>query len=320
MQMTVSLAGLRAIEALATHGSISAAAAALGYTPSAVSQQIIRLERDLRQELIERQGRRATLTVPGQILAESARLIIIELESMMAKLQAEMHTVSGVLTVAAFPSAARGILPAAMSRLVRRWPDLELRVLEVASHRAVDLVAGGTADLAVAHDWLGFPMTPPDGLDTRYLGDDVSDVLVNVNHPAARSDVIELRDLINDPWLYEPGSVAHDFLLHAFGQSDGAVLGHMISEYATQIEMVGAGLGVALVPRMGRGALPPTVRALAVRSPPLRRVHGVWRRSSGGRPAIGAALDELENACTDARRRSAGAHLDDAVEYDRDLL
>ena len=118
MQMTVSLAGLRAVEALATHGSISAAAAALGYTPSAVSQQIIRLERDLRQDLVERQGRRAALTVAGQIIAESARRVILELETMNARLQSEMQTVTGVLTVAAFPSAARGIVPAAMSRLV----------------------------------------------------------------------------------------------------------------------------------------------------------------------------------------------------------
>ena len=265
----------------------------MGYTPSAVSQQISRLERDLRQDLVERQGRRAALTVAGQILADSARRIILELETMQARLQAEMQTVSGLLTVAAFPSAARGIVPEAMSRLVRRWPEVELRLLEVASHHAVDLVAGGGADLAVAHDWLGVPMVLPDGMDARHLGDDISDVLVNVNHPAASRDDVELQEFIDDPWLYEPGSVAHDFLLHEFIRLDGAVLGHMISEYATQIEMVGAGFGVALVPRMGRGPLPPTVRALAVRSPPLRRVHGVWRRSSAGRPAIAAALDVL---------------------------
>lgn len=301
MQNTVSLAGLRAIEALATHGSISAAAAALGYTPSAVSQQVIRLERDLRQDLVERQGRRVALTAPGQILAESARRIIIELENMAARLQTELQTVSGVLTVAAFPSAARGIVPTAMSRLIRRWPELQLRVLEVASHRAVDLVAGGTADLAVAHDWLGFPMTIPDGMDIRHLGDDVSDVLVNVGHAAAAREVVELQEFMSDRWLYEPGSVAHEFLLNAFAPSNGVVLGHMISEYATQIEMVGSGLGVALVPRMGRGPLPASVRALTVRSPPLRRVHGVWRQPSGGRPAIVAALDELEGACAGDR-------------------
>ena len=297
--LTVTLAGLRAIEALATHGSISAAAAAMGYTPSAVSQQIMKLERDLRQNMIEREGRRATLTAAGHIVARSAQRVVIELEGMNAKLQAEAATVGGVLTVAAFPTAARGIMPAAMSRLVQRHPGLELRVLEVASHRAVDLVSAGGADLAVVHDWVGVPLTSPEGILSRYLGDDVSDVLVNEHHRAAGTESVDLADLRDDPWLYEPGSVAHDFLLHSFRNSADALrLGHMIGEYSTQIEMVGAGLGVALIPRMGRGSLPPTVRALAVRSPPVRRVHGMWRCSSDGRPAIAAALDELAISCS----------------------
>ena len=105
--ITVSLAGLRAIEALATHGSMTAAAGALGYTPSAISQQIARLERDVRQTLIERQGRRVTLTIAGRILAESASRIVIELESMNAELQAQTETVTGSLKIAAFPTAAR---------------------------------------------------------------------------------------------------------------------------------------------------------------------------------------------------------------------
>ena len=296
--MMVSLAGLRAIEALAAHGSITAAAAALGYTPSAVSQQITRLERDLHQTLVERNGRRATLTLPGRILAESAGRVILELESVSAELQAQSDTVTGVLTLAAFPTAARGIVPGAMGELLQKWASVELRLLEVDSHRAVDLVARGSADLAVAHDWLGMPLALPDGLLSRHLGDDVSDVLVHRGHPAVDSGTVDLEDLKDESWLYEPGSVAHDFLLHAYRRHTNPLhSGHMISEYATQMELVGAGLGLALVPRMGRGALPPHVRALKVRSAPLRRIYGVWRTSTGRRPAIGAALGVLQTAC-----------------------
>ena len=295
----ISLAGLRAIEALAAHGSITAAAGALGYTPSAVSQQIARLERDLRQVLVEKNGRRATLTLAGRILAESAARVILELESMNAELQAQSDTVTGVLTLAAFPTAARGIVPGAMGELVRRWPSVELRLLEVDSHRAVDLVARGSADLCVAHDWLGMPLALPEGLQTRHLGDDLSDVLVHRSHPAVDSGSVDLEDLKDETWLYEPGSVAHDYLLNAYrSQDDPLASGHMISEYATQIELVGAGLGLALVPRMGRGPLPPQVRSLKVRSAPLRRVYGVWRTSNGRRPAIGAALEVLQAACS----------------------
>lgn len=305
MPISVSLAGLRAVEALAAHGSITAAAAAMGYTPSAVSQQINRLERDLHQTLVDRQGRRATLTVAGQILAKSAGRIVLELDSMQAELQAEADTVTGALTVAAFPTAARGIIPVAMGALTRQWPELELRVLEVSSHRAVDLVAGGSADLAVVHDWLGVPMDLPDGVSAEFLVDDISDVLVHADHPAAATESVRLDQLQNQPWLYEPGSVAHDFLLHAFRDSPTPLRwGHIISEYATQIAMVGAGLGVALVPRMGRGPLPATVRALSVASPPVRHVHAVWRISSVARPAVLAALAELRRC----GEHGAGAH------------
>lgn len=295
--MMVSLAGLRAIEALATHGSITSAASALGYTPSAVSQQIARLERDVRQPLIERQGRRAVLTISGRILAESASRIVIELESMGAELQAQSETVAGLLTIAAFPTAARGIAPAAMSELLRTWEAIELRLLEVDSHRALDLVAHGSVDLAIAHDWLGMPLRLPDGLQSRHLGNDVSDVLVHQSHPIAGVDNVDLEDLHNETWLYEPGSVAYDFLVHAFRRHASALqVGHMISEYGTQIELVGSGLGLALVPRMGRRPLPPTVRVVTVRSPPMRRIYGVWRESLGRRPALSAALGVLADA------------------------
>ena len=150
----------------------------------------------------------------------------------------------------------------------------------------------------MAHDWIGVTMEVPADMVTRHLGDDVSDVLVSAGHPMAMRHEVDLLDFADDAWLFEPGSVAHEFLLHAFRDVEGTVsLGHMIGEYSTQVEMVGAGLGVALAPRMGRGLLPETVRAVGVRAPPLRRIFGTWRASSDGRPAIEAALQELEKAC-----------------------
>ncbi|QKE85069.1 LysR family transcriptional regulator [Arthrobacter sp. NEB 688] len=297
-QLTVSIVGLRAVEALAEHGSIAAAAAALGYTPSAVSQQIARLERDLGQSVIERQGRRAVLTTSGAILADSARRIIVELESMNATIQAQARTVTGPVGVAAFPSAARGILPSAMARLLRTWPDLALRAVEVPSHRAAQLVGSGAVDIAVVHDWQGLPMEVADGLRAEHLGDDVSDVLVHQDHRSAAGEEVDLRDFEGDRWLYEPGSVAHELLEQVFGAAAGdLVLGHQVSEYPTQVEMVAEGLGVALVPRMGRGALPASVRVVRLSSPPMRRIHALWRASGDGRPAITATVEELARTC-----------------------
>ncbi|MBB5957215.1 DNA-binding transcriptional LysR family regulator [Saccharothrix tamanrassetensis] len=296
--LTVSLAGLRAIEALAIHGSMTAAASALGYTPSAISQQIARLSRDVHQQLVEHQAGRTTLTPAGRVLAESASRIVIELESMSAELQAHSETVTGTLTIAAFPTATRGVLPSATEDLTRTWSDLSLRLIEVDSHRAVELVARGTADLAVAHDWTAIPLTLPEGLQARHLGNDLSDVLAHHAHPLVGRTSVDLDELRAERWLYEPNSVAHDFLLNAFQHTPNPTrFTHIVSEYASQIELVGTGLGLALVPRMGRGPLPPSVRVLPVTSPPVRRIYGVWRTPTGRRPALTAALGVLEAVC-----------------------
>ncbi len=301
--MNVTLAGLRAIEALAAHGSITAAAGALGYTPSAVSQQIARLERDAREELVERQGRRLILTQAGRIMAAAASRVLIELEGAGAELQRQSGEVTGGLVVAAFPSAARGIVPVAMAALLRQAPTVQLRLIEADSHAAIGLVADGGVDLAIAHDWEVMPLSLPDELESTHLGDDVSDILIHQDHPLATSDFVDLPDLSGEAWMYEPGSVAHDFLLHAFrAQTHPLANGHVVIEYATQIELVAAGLGIALVPRMGRGTLPGTVHMLAVRSPPIRRIYGVWRRSVGRRPVIASALHALR-----AARQGGGA-------------
>lgn len=294
----VSLSGLRAIAAVAEYGSITAAAAVLGYTPSAVSQQIGRLERDLKQILLDRRGRGVTLTPAGNVVAASAGRIVIELERMTAEIQAQSDTVTGPLRIAAFPTAARGMVPRAMAMLAAAWPSLQLSLIEAESHRAVELAVHGSVDVAVAHDWPETPLEIPPGMATMPLGQDVSDLLVAADHRLAGAESVRLSELTAETWLYEPGSVAHELLEHVFGEL-GATgqFTHMVREYATQVQMVAIGAGVALVPRMGRGPLPSTVRAVPVEPAPTRRIYGVWRLSISRRPAIKAAAQALSAAC-----------------------
>jgi DNA-binding transcriptional LysR family regulator len=293
----VSLSGLRAIAALAEQGSITAAAAYLGYSTSAVSQQIARLERDVQQPLVDRRGRRVTLTPAGMAVSASAERIVLELERMTAEVQAQADTVTGTLRIAAFPTAARGLVPAAVAALGSDWPALEVSLIEADSHRAVDLAARGTVDIAVAHDWPETPLEPSPDMRRQSLGEDVSDLLVAADHPLARLDTVRLTTLADETWLYEPGSVAHDLLQHVFGELGApGRIAHIVREYATQIEMVGVGAGIALVPRMGRGLLPATVRAVQVDPPPTRRIYAVWRRSISRRPAVRVAAQALAAA------------------------
>ena len=297
MPVTVSILGLQAIASLASEGSMTAAARALGYTPSAVSQQISKLERDVHQVLVEQNGRVATLSAAGRVVADAASRILAELEQMQVQLEKQRKTVSGTLTFAAFATATRGIVPVALHRLRTNWPGLECHLAEADSHHAMALVEHGAVDIAVVHDWLEMPLALPTGLVACRLGDDISDVLVHVDHRLADRGSVAMAELSGEAWLYEPGSVAHDLLIQSFGAIPNArPFGHVVVEYASQIAMVGAGLGVALVPRMGRGVVPDTVRVLPVVPAPTRRVYAVWRSLTGARPALRAAVLALEES------------------------
>jgi DNA-binding transcriptional LysR family regulator len=277
---------------------MTAAARALGYTPSAISQQISKLERDVRQVLVEQNGRVATLSPAGRVVAEAAGRILAEIEQMQLQLENERKTVAGTLTLAAFATATRGVVPPALRRLRSDWPRLRCHLVEADSHHAMALVEDGSVDIAVVHDWLEMPLVLSAGLNARHLGNDISDVLVHVNHHLADRRSVVMAELCSEVWLYEPGSVAHDLLIQAF--TGTRLFGHGVAEYASQIAMVGAGLGVALVPRMGRGVVPETVRVLPVDPAPTRQVYAVWRAATGTRPALQAAVLALEESFSEA--------------------
>jgi DNA-binding transcriptional LysR family regulator len=293
---------------------MTAAARALGYTPSAISQQISKLERDVRQVLVEQNGRVATLSPAGRVVAEAARRILDEIEQMQVQLENERKTVAGTLTLAAFATATRGVIPPALRRLRTDWPRLKCHLVEADSHHAMGLVEDGSVDIAIVHDWLEMPLVLSPGLDARHLGNDISDVLVHVAHRLADRGSVAMPELRGEVWLYEPGSVAHDLLSKSFtDNSNPRLFGHVVAEYASQIAMVGAGLGVALVPRMGRGTVPDTVRVLPVVPAPTRQVYAVWRSATGTRPALRAAVLALvESFCEALGPGEAGPGL--AVE------
>jgi len=296
--VTVSISGLQAIASLASEGSMTAAARALGYTPSAISQQISKLERDVRQVLVEQNGRVATLSPAGRVVAEAACRILNEIEQMQVQLENERKTVAGTLTLAAFATATRGVVPPALRRLRSDWPRLKCQLVEADSHHAMALVEDGSVDIAIVHDWLEMPLVLSAGLSARHLGNDISDVLVPVTHHLADRGSVAMSELGGEVWLYEPGSVSHDLLIRSFTST--RLVGHGVSEYASQIAMAGAGLGVALVPRMGRGAVPDTVRVLPVEPAPTRQVYAVWRAATGSRPALQAAVLALKESFSGA--------------------
>ncbi|MFH8724140.1 LysR family transcriptional regulator [Streptomyces termitum] len=292
----LDLGRLRALHAVSVHGSVGAAATALGYTPSAVSQQIAKLERETRTTLLERSGRGVRLTDDARQLASTARQLLSLVEEAEVRLEERRGLPSGLLSIGCFPSAARGLMPRTLAELARRHPGLDARLTEVDPHLSVDLVARGVLDLAVAHDWDIAPLPAPPGVEQAVIGDDGCDILVHRDHPLAERRSVRREELAEERWISQPpGTVCHDWLartLRATGFEPLIV--HQAEENHTQVALVAAGLGIALVPRLGRGALPPEVAPLRLDPAPTRRLHAVWRAGAARRPAIRETVRTLQ--------------------------
>jgi DNA-binding transcriptional LysR family regulator len=291
----LDLARLRALHAVGAHGSVAAAATALGYTPSAVSQQIGKLERETGAVLLERQGRGVVLTDAAQLLAKTAERLLAIVEEAEVALEEQRGHPTGRLTVAAFATAARGLLPDVLAALTAAYPSLDLRLSEVDPHLSVDLVDRGMVDLAVTHDWDIAPLPAPEGLERAAIGDDRCDVLVPAGHPlAVRRDLVR-SDLVAARWICQPpGQVCHDWLMRTMRAAGTEPdVAYQVAEYQTQLALVAAGLGIALVPRLGRGPLPGGVVALRLEPAPVRGLFAVWRKGASRRPAITEAVRVL---------------------------
>jgi len=166
----LQLERLQALYAVSTFGSVTGAAAALHLTPSAVSQQLAKLQRDVGQRLVEPYGRGVRLTAAGTLLARRAHAILSEVENAESELDRQRNHVIGDLEIAGFATAARAILPQAVARLRKEHEHLRLRVSERQPDEAIRLVVAGHLDIALVNDWMDAPLVVPDAIE-RLLDD-----------------------------------------------------------------------------------------------------------------------------------------------------
>ncbi|MFJ5988357.1 LysR family transcriptional regulator [Lentzea sp. NPDC092896] len=292
----LDLGRLKALNAVAVHGTVGAAAEVLGYTPSAVSQQIAKLERETRTTLLERSGRGVRLTDAARLLADTASQVLKLVEEAEVALEEQRGAAIGRLCIGAFATAARGLLPGVLADLIDQHPALDVRLTEIDPPNATEAVARGELDLAIVHDWANTPLPVPASLSRVFIADDVAEVLIPVTNPLSRREFLEPADLAGERWICQTeGSICYDWLVRTFhGAGIEPVVAYHISEYRTQIALLAKGIGVALIPQLGRGEVPDSVRAVPLRPTPTRRLYAVWRTQASRRPAITAALDVIK--------------------------
>ncbi len=301
-------ASLQSLRAVDVHGSVVGAAAALGFTPSAISQQIKRLERQTGVSLLDRVGRGVVLTAQARQLVEDGARLLGELERLEAGLHRSAGTVAGHVRLTAFSTGMRGLVAPVAGSLLAAHPDLTLTLVEREPWDTIDLVATGQYEMGVIHTWGDVPIDVPDHLERVSVAADVADVIVPSDHRLAAHELVTPNELLDEGWIATPeGTICRQWLSRMWdGTGRRPRVAHESMEYASHIEMVRAGLGIALIPRLGRGELPGDLVALEVADPvPTREVEAVHRRTMADSPAVRAILEALAAAAVAASTAAA---------------
>lgn len=294
----IDLQGLRALVAVDRAGSVVSAAEQLGYTPSAISQQVKKLERDLDAALLERRGRGVLLTQRGRALANEGRELLDRLERLEA-LGAGTSRASAPLRIASFSTATRGLLGPVLRRLRESDPPVSATVTGMDPIDAMDMVATGIADLAIVHNWNSVPLVTPAHVVTEHVCRDEADVVLSTRHPLAERAEIDRADLVDELWASTPrGQICHEALMRIF--ADLGTVPRIVAEdpdFGSLVELARQGVSIALVPRLGRSELPDGVvaRPLADHSQ-VRDISVAYRRSMAESAGIRAAVRMLIEA------------------------
>src|SRR5580704_7294220 len=198
---------LRVLHAVSTYGSVTAAAAALGYSAPAISQQLAALEREVGMRLTERVGRGIELTPAAGILVAHADALLARLDAAESDLAALRDQVSGRVALAAFPSAGAAIVPPAWAALARSAPQVRLDLVEMEPEESLPAVLRGELDVAVAHEYDLMPRPLDPLFERRELLTDPVVLAIRADdplvvgaggRPAAR---VELSGLAGRPFL-----------------------------------------------------------------------------------------------------------------------
>ncbi len=297
---------LRIVRAIADTGSITGAAAALGYSQPAISQHLRRLETRLDVAIIERVGRGVRLTEAGRVLARHAPAVALAVDAAAEELAQLRGLRTGVVRLVAFPSASPVIVPRLIAALSASHPGLSLTYLEAEPPEAVDAIREDRADIALTFSYPGDRDDPhrssARGLTVRGAGRDDLMLVLPAGHPGHGTavDAADVGELADETWIAGcPRCRGH--LLELCGRA-GFVprIGYETDNYVAVEGLVAQGIGVATLPRMALDSFPmlPGIVTVPLPSAEARRLHVVTAQGAERVPSIAAALTTLDGVLT----------------------
>ncbi|WP_326686253.1 MULTISPECIES: LysR substrate-binding domain-containing protein [unclassified Streptomyces] len=324
--MELSLNRLRMLRELARCGTLTEAAAALHYTPSAVSQQLAALEREVCVPLLEHVGRRVRLTETGRVLAQHAEEILAAEERARIALEQARETLTADLTVGVLATLAGTLVPPTLATLAERHPGVRVKTREVVPEETQSAVRDGDLDLAFVLDYPAAPgsavrdsalectligveqlhLVAPHGslgapTDPRGSAERPPPAAALPRHTGEDRTVsgapVELADLAECSWVASGTDTEFGRALLSVCRAAGFTphIAHQIDEQSTAMAMVAMGLGVTLVAELALPLRPVGVDVFPFREPIRRRITVIRRTSTRDRPSerafVRAALD-----------------------------
>ncbi len=297
--MDVTIQQLRMLREVSMRGTIAAAAGELGYTPSAVSQQLSTVERTTGVAMLERVGRNVLLTDAGRELVVHAELVLAQMDAAAAAIERVQGEVAGTLRLGFIESVAATMLGPLMRRLQEAHPDLQLRTREIDGRATTDALAKGDLDIAFVIDDPSTPTPPVDGFEKLLVCRDWFRALLPPGFlsDGAVPDAIEVAaleglDFVGPPYDDSCGRTVTQMCRLAGFEPDFV---HSVSDYPTTLRLVAAGCGVALVPDLGLRDVPSEITVVDLVEPRHRSVEIMFRSTSQERPAIQAFIAALHD-------------------------
>jgi DNA-binding transcriptional LysR family regulator len=303
----LDLRRLRLLSELARRGTIAEVARVVGYTPSAISQSLLQLEREAGVPLLERDGRRVRLTPAAHGLVAHTDRVLAELDAAEAELAADHGTVRGRVVIGAFPSAAAGVVVPALADLRARHPDLTCAVVEHEPEGGVPVLRSGELDVLVSERYEGVAAVPAGGLESHRL---LSEPLMLVlRGDDARPEPVAMEALAGAPWI--AGLAGTQFAAALEGACRGAGFAPRIVHRADDARflerLVAEGLGIGLLPALACSGAGEVRFAEVVPAAPRRHVYALVRSGAARRPSLAAVLEALRRQGAPAAPGGSGA-------------
>ena len=299
---------LQVLRELADRGTVAAAAAALYLTPSAVSQQLAALSREVGAQLLEPDGRRLRLTPAAHVLLDHAHRVFAELEQAETDLASYTAGATSTLRIGAFPTALAALVAPAARRLRGQEPPVAVQAVEAEERASFGKLAAGDLDIAISVEFGGAPQAEGPRFYREPLLTDILDAALPIDHPAAGENSIDLARLGSEDWVIgSPGTSCYDVVMVACGAAGFTPRAiHYTSDWVAVAALVADGSAVALIPRLAQALVPTGVALLPLRdATAARHIFVATRRGNQTGPTIASGLASLRSIANEPTQMSS---------------